>query len=207
MPTVDVLDLNRRKVGTLDLAPEVFGAPVKESVLHEVVLLQQAGMRQGSASTKTKGLVSGTGRKPYKQKHTGRARAGSNRSPLWRHGGTVFGPLPRDYGYSVPRKKIRGAIRSALSVKVSEGRLVVLDEPPVIDGKTKSLAKILKVLDLKAKTLIVAGGDQDALRQAAANLSWVTVLDPESLNVRDLLLHEKVMVARRDLARLQEIWI
>lgn len=206
MPTIDVIDLNRRKVGSIDLNPEIFGAPIKEMVLHEVVLLQQAGMRQGSASTKTRGLVSGTGKKPYKQKHTGRARAGSIRSPLWRHGGTIFGPLPRDYGYTMPKKKVRGAVRSALSAKVSEGSVVVLDELPVVDGKTKTLAKILNMLGLRAKTLIVAGSDHDSLRQAAANLPEVTVIDPERLNVRDLLVHDTVLMARRDVTRLQEAW-
>jgi large subunit ribosomal protein L4 len=206
MPTVDVIDLNRRKVGSIDLNPEIFEAPIKRAVLHEVVLLQQAGMRQGSASTKTRGLVSGTGKKPYKQKHTGRARAGSIRSPLWRHGGTIFGPLPRDYGYTTPKKKVRGAVRSALSAKVSEGGFVILDEPPAVGGKTKTLAKILDVLGLKAKTLILAGNDQDSLRQAAANLPGVTVLEPERLNARDLLIHDAVLVARRDVTRLQEAW-
>ena len=125
MPTIDVVDLNRRKVGAVELRSEVFGAEVNGPVLHEVVLMQQAGRRQGTASTKTRAQVSGTGKKPYKQKHTGRARAGSVRSPLWRHGGIVFGPVPRDYGYTMPKKKSRGAVRSALSVKVREGGLLV----------------------------------------------------------------------------------
>src|SRR3989338_9031287 len=123
MPTIDVIDLNRRKVGAIELRPDVFGAEANMPVLHEVVLQQQAGLRQGTASTKTRGLVSGSGKKPYKQKHTGRARAGSIRSPLWRHGGIAFGPLPRDYGYTMPKKKTRGAVRSALSVKVRVGGL------------------------------------------------------------------------------------
>jgi len=206
MPTIDVVDLNRRKVGTVELRPEIFGVEVKGPVLHEVVLMQQAGTRQGTASTKTRGVVSGTGKKPYKQKHTGRARAGSIRSPLWRHGGIVFGPLPRDYGYTMPRKKVRGAVRAALSSKVQDGSLVVVENFPESDGKTKTLATVLKVLGLAGKTLIVAGGDQDRLRRAAENLSQVTVVSPEAVNVRDLLLHDAVLVARRDLARLEEAW-
>ena len=204
MPTIDVIDLNRRKVGAVELRSEVFGAEVNGSVMHEVVLMQQAGMRQGTASTKTRGLVSGTGKKPYKQKHTGRARAGSIRSPLWRHGGIVFGPHPRDYGYAMPKKKTRGAVRSALSVKVRDGSLLVLEDLPQSDGKTKSLAAVLKVLGLAGKTLIVVGGDQDRLRRAAENLPAVTVVAPEGVNVRDLLLHDAVLVARRDLLRLEE---
>jgi len=168
--------------------------------------MQQAGRRQGSASTKTRGVVSGTGKKPYKQKHTGRARAGSVRSPIWRHGGIVFGPHPRDYSYGMPKKKVRGAIHSALSTKVREGGLIVVEELPASDGKTKSLARILERLGLTGKILLVAGAEQDLLRRAAGNLKHLMVLGPESINVRDLLLHEKLLIARRDLVRLQEIW-
>jgi large subunit ribosomal protein L4 len=206
MPTVDIVDLNRRPVGSIDLRPEIFGGPVKGSVLHEVVLAQQAGQRHGTASTKTRGLVSGTGKKPYKQKHTGRARAGSLRSPLWRHGGTVFGPLPRDYGYTMPKKKVRGAVRGALAAAVNEGRLVVVNDLPDSAGKTKTLAKQLEMLGLRGRTLIVAGADLNRLRRAAANLFGVTVVDPEGLNVRDLLLHDAVLVARGDVGRLEEVW-
>jgi len=206
MPTIDIIDLNRRKVGAAELRPEVFGVEVKTSVLHEVVVMQEANRRQGTASTKTRSIVSGTGRKPYKQKHTGRARAGSIRSPVWRHGGIVFGPHPRDYGYSIPQGKARGAVRAALSGKVRDGGLLVLEDLPESDGKTKSLAAMLKVLGLKGKTLIVAGGEQDLLRRPAANLSPVTVVQPEGINVRDLLLHDTVLIARRDLARLEEAW-
>lgn len=204
MPIIDVIDLNRRKVGTVELRPEIFGTEVNGAVLHEVVLMQQAGLRQGTASTKTRGVVSGTGKKPYKQKHTGRARAGSVRSPLWRHGGIVFGPLPRDYGYTMPKKKARGAVRSALSEKVREGGLLVLEDLPQSDGKTKTLAVVLKVLGLGGTTLIIAGGDHDRLRRAAENMPDVTVVAPEGVNVRDLLLHDAVLVARRDLSRLEE---
>jgi large subunit ribosomal protein L4 len=206
MPTIDIVDLNRRKVGAAELRPEVFGVEVKMPVLHEVVVMQEANHRQGTASTKTRSMVSGAGRKPYKQKHTGRARAGSIRSPVWRHGGIVFGPHPRDYGYSIPQGKARGAVRAALSAKVRDGGLLVLEDLPASDGKTKSLAAMLKVLDLKGKTLIVAGGEQDLLRRAAANLPLVTVVQPEGVNVRDLLLHDTVLVARRDLTRLEEAW-
>lgn len=206
MASVNVLDLNGRATGSVDLAAGIFETLVNGPIMHEVVLMQQAGRRQGTASTKTRGVVSGTGKKPYKQKHTGRARAGSIRSPIWRHGGTVFGPLPRDYGYTMPKKKVRRAIHSALSTKLQEGSLIVVEELPASDGKTKSLARILDRLGLAGKILLVAGAEQDLLRRAAGNLKHLMVLDPESLNVRDLLLHEKLLIARRDLARLQEIW-
>ena len=206
MPSVNVVDLNGRTTGSIELAAEIFAAPVKPVVLHEVVLLQQAGQRQGTASTKTRSFVSGSGKKPYKQKHTGRARAGSIRSPLWRHGGVVFGPLPRDYGYTMPKMKARGAIRAALSIKVREGGLVVIEELPRSDGKTKALARILTTLGLTTKTLLVAGVEHDHLRRAVHNLSRVTVVQPDGINVRDLLLHDKVLIARRELSRLQEVW-
>jgi len=206
MPSVNVVDLNRRTIGSVEVPSGIFAAPVKGPVLHEVVVMQQACSRQGTASTKERGEVSGTGKKPYKQKQTGRARAGSNRSPLWRHGGIIFGPQPRDYGYTMPKKKVRGAIRSALSIKLSAGGLVVLDEFPTVDGRTKSLSKILATLGLTTKTLIVAGGDDDKLRRAAANLRDVTVIDAEGLNVRDVLHHDTLLVSRRDLSRIQELW-
>ena len=206
MASVSVLDLDGRATGSVDLAPGIFETSINGPVMHEVVLMQQAGRRQGTASTKTRAVVSGTGKKPYKQKHTGRARAGSVRSPIWRHGGIVFGPHPRDYSYGMPKKKVRGAIHSALSTKVQEGGLIVVEELPASDGKTKSLARILERLGLTGKILLVAGAEQDLLRRAAGNLKHLMVLDPESINVRDLLLHEKLLIARRDLARLQEIW-
>jgi large subunit ribosomal protein L4 len=150
--------------------------------------------------------VSGTGKKPYKQKHTGRARAGSNRSPLWRHGGIIFGPLPRRYGYSLPKKKVRVAIHSALSIKVNDHNLFVLDELPDSNAKTKSFARMLEMLGITSKTLVVLSHEQESLRRAAQNLRGVTVVAPQNLNVRDLLLHENLLITRRDLTRLEEIW-
>src|SRR5438874_2898383 len=206
MPTVDVLDIHKRKVGSVELHDGVFGVEADGPLVHTAVVMQQACARQGTASTLTRGEVSGSGRKPWKQKHTGRARAGSIRSPIWRHGGRVFGPHPRDYSYGMPKKKVRGAIHSALSTKVQEGGLIVVEELPASDGKTKSLARILVRLGLTGKILLVAGAEQDLLRRAAGNLKHLMVLGPESINVRDLLLHEKLLIARRDLVRLQEIW-
>jgi large subunit ribosomal protein L4 len=206
MANVKVVDLNGRATGSMDLASGIFETPVNGVVMHEVVLMQQAGRRQGTASTKTRGEVSGSGRKPYKQKHTGRARAGSIRSPIWRHGGIVFGPHPRDYSYTMPKKKVRAALHSALSDKLQEGSLIVVEEFPTLDGKTRSVAGMLQRLGLTGKTLLVAGADQDLLRQATGNLGNVTVVKPEGVNVRDILLHDKLLIARRDLVSLQEIW-
>src|SRR3972149_10709194 len=127
MPTIDVIDLNFRKVGAIELRPDIFGAEVNVPVLHEVVLQQQAGLRQGTASTKTRGLVSGSGKKPYKQKHTGRARAGSIRSPLWRHGGIVFGPKPRSFAFDLPAKKKKNAFIASLFEKGADNKILAIE--------------------------------------------------------------------------------
>src|SRR5438094_7927080 len=143
MPTVEVLDLHKRKVGSVELPDSVFGAVPDRSLLHEAVVMQRACMRQGSASTLRRGEVSGSGRKPWKQKHTGRARAGSIRSPKWRHGGSVFGPKPRDYSYSIPKKQYRAALRSALSAKLASGEVLIISDLTLPQPKTRLLAKAL----------------------------------------------------------------
>src|SRR6266545_6541299 len=136
MPTVDVVDLKRQKVGTVELPQEVFGCELRAALVHEAVIMQRACERQGTASTLRRGEVSGSGKKPWKQKHTGRARAGSIRSPIWRHGGSVFGPKPRDYSYSMPKKKYRAALQSALSAKMAAGSVMVLSALPLAAPKT-----------------------------------------------------------------------
>src|SRR5262247_2163090 len=128
MPTVDVVDLKKQKVGSVNLPEEVFGCKLHTTLVHEAVVMQRACERQGTASTLRRGEVSGSGKKPWKQKHTGRARAGSLRSPVWRHGGSVFGPKPRSYAYSMPKKKYRAALQSALSAKVVESKLFVVSD-------------------------------------------------------------------------------
>src|SRR5213080_4748255 len=146
MPTVDVVDLKRQKVGTVDLPEEVFGCKLHTALVHEAVVMQQACERQGTASTLRRGEVSGSGKKPWKQKHTGRARAGSIRSPVWRHGGIVFGPHPRSYAYSIPKKKYHAALRSALSARLADGAVVVLSDLSIAEPKTKLLAQALASL-------------------------------------------------------------
>ena len=128
MPTIDLVDLQKKKVGTVDLSPQVFGSEPRAALVHEAVVMQRACERRGTASTLRRGEVSGSGKKPWKQKHTGRARAGSLRSPVWRHGGSVFGPKPRSYAYSMPKKKYRIALQSALSAKVAENKLFVVSD-------------------------------------------------------------------------------
>src|SRR5947199_8823517 len=157
MATIDIQDLSGKKVGTLELADEVFGA-VNEDLLWEAVKHYRAGQRAGTHATKTRGLVSGAGKKLWKQKGTGRARIASIRSPLWRHGGTVHGPKPRSYDYAFPRKKLLGALRSALAAKHQDGKLVVVENFELKEGKTKSFRQALDKLNAKGKTLLVENG-------------------------------------------------
>ena len=206
MASVDVLDLNRRKVGTVELKGDVFGQEANVPLVHEAVIMQRASVRQGTASTKRRGEVSGSGKKPWKQKHTGRARAGSVRSPVWRHGGTVFGPKPRQYGFNMPKGQYRGALQSALSSKAAAGELVVLADLALEQPKTKVLAKALRQLGLTGSALIVAGEGRSDVDRAARNLAGVRVVRPEGLNVYDVLRHAAVVIPQRELARVQELW-
>jgi len=206
MATVDVIDVHKRKVGSVELRDAVFGAKPEAALVHEAVIMQQACERQGSASTLERGEVSGSGKKPWKQKHTGRARAGSIRSPVWRHGGTVFGPKPRSYAYSIPKQKYRAALQSALSAKLAAGDVVVLSALALESPKTRLLSKALSQLGLTSTTLIVAGAGHADLERAAANLQGVKVVAPELINVYDVLRYAKLLILERDVPRLQEVW-
>jgi len=206
MPIVDVLDLERSKVGTVELPKEVFGCDPRPALVHEAVIMQRACERQGTASTLHRGEVSGSGKKPWKQKHTGRARAGSLRSPVWRHGGTVFGPKPRSYAYTMPKRKYRAALQSALSAKVVASQLIVLSAITLDQPKTKSLAKALQKFRGESHALLITGKDQAHVLQAAKNLSDVTVLSPDQLNVYDVVRAGIVLVSQQELANLQEVW-
>ena len=206
MPTVDVVDLNRRKVGSAELPVEVFGCKPHATLVHEAVVMQQACERQGTASTLRRGEVRGSGKKPWKQKHTGRARAGSVRSPVWRHGGSVFGPKPRSYAFSMPKKKYRTALQSALSAKVSDGQLFVVSSLSLEQPKTKVLAKALAQFGAGTRILVVAGDAQGALTQAAKNLAGVDVITPDRLNVYDIVRAGTIVIPEADLPRVKEVW-
>jgi len=206
MPTVDVLDIHKRKVGSVELHDGVFGVEADGPLVHTAVVMQQACARQGTASTLTRGEVSGSGRKPWKQKHTGRARAGSIRSPIWRHGGRVFGPRPRSYAYSRPKKKYRAALQSALSAKLAAGGIVVVSALTLEEPKTRRLAKVLAQMGLTGKTLIVIGEGRTDLERAARNLREVKLIKPEELNVYDVLRHDSIVIPERELLRVQEVW-
>ena len=206
MPTVDVLDIHKRKVGSVELHEGVFGVAPDGPLVHTAVVMQQACARQGTASTLRRGEVSGSGRKPWKQKHTGRARAGSIRSPIWRHGGVVFGPRPRSYAYSLPKKKYRAALQSALSAKLAAGGILVVSALTLEEPKTRRLAKVLAQLGLTGKTLIVIGEGRTDLERAARNLREVKLVKPEELNVYDVLRHDSIVIPERELLRVHEVW-
>jgi large subunit ribosomal protein L4 len=193
MPTVDVYNIQKEKVGELDLKDEIFGVEVQGHLLHEVVTWQLACRRSGTASTKTRAEVHGGGRKPWRQKGTGRARVGSNRSPLWRGGGVAFGPKPRSYAYTLPKKVRRLALKMALSSKLANGQLVVLDAYPHTTPKTKDFVEVLRAFDL-SKALFVTQEDNRALTLSARNVPHVQVLPPAGLNVYDILKHTHLVL-------------
>ncbi len=176
MPSVDVIDLSNKVVGTVELADEVFGVPVNENLLYEAVRHHLAGTRRGTASTKTRHEVAGSGKKLWKQKGTGRARMGSIRSPLWRHGGTVHGPQPKDYSYKLPRKMQLGALKSALSAKLRDGELRVVSEFKLGEPKSKLMRQTLNGLKVERTVLVVDNGDNKNLALSSRNLEGVKLV-------------------------------
>lgn len=206
MPTIDLVDLKKKKLGTVELSAQVFGCEPRAALVHEAVVMQRACERRGTASTLRRGEVSGSGKKPWKQKHTGRARAGSLRSPVWRHGGSVFGPKPRSYAYSMPKKKYRAALQSALSAKVAGGNLFVVTDLSLEQPKTKFLAQALNSFGGGAEVLLIAGKGQSGIIQAAGNLASVKVLGTDQLNVYDVVRAQVVVVSEHELAAINEVW-
>jgi large subunit ribosomal protein L4 len=204
MATVDVIDWKNQKVGTLDLADEVFSAPVNEALLYEAVRHHLASIRRGTAKTKTRHEVSGSGKKLWRQKGTGRARMGSIRSPLWRHGGTVHGPQPRSYAYHLPRKMRLGALRSALSAKLRDGELRVLNEFAIEEPKTKLMRKALDGIEAKKTVLLVDNGDNRNLLLSSRNLEGVKLVSSRDVNVYDLLGHQQVLLSEAAARKLSE---
>jgi large subunit ribosomal protein L4 len=205
MPVVDVLDLNNRKVGDLELSDAVFGAEVKEHLIYESVRHYMACRRQGSAATKTRAMVAGSGKKLWRQKGTGRARMGSVRSPIWRHGGTVHGPQPRDYSYRFPRKMQQGALRSALSAKLRDGELKIVKEFALADHRTKTMAGVLKALEAASSVLLVDNGvDNRNLDLSSRNLPGVTLALTREVTVYDLLKHKHVVLSEEAAKKLSE---
>lgn len=204
MPSVEIIDLNNKAVGSLDLADAVFGAPVNEALLYEAVRHHLATVRRGTASTKTRHEVAGSGKKLWKQKGTGRARMGSIRSPLWRHGGTVHGPQPHSYAYHLPRKMQLGALRSALSAKLRDGELKVINEFSISEAKTKLMRQALDGLDVRRTVLVVDNGDNRNLQLSSRNLQGVKLVSSREVNVYDLLGHERVLLSEAAARKLSE---
>src|SRR5436305_3633019 len=196
MPTVKVRNLKNEEVGDVELSEAVFGAELSEGLIHAAVKAFLAGARQGTVGTKTRGDVSGSGRKLWKQKGTGRARIASIRSPLWKGGGNVHGPQARDWSYSLPKKMKRGALRSALSERLREGNLVVIDELVFSAPKTKDFVGALKSLGFDGRTLIVDSMDNDNLLLSSRNVKGAKIVGSSGLNVYDVLYHQKLVISR-----------
>ncbi len=199
----DIVDKSGNRIEGIDLDSYVFGAPIKMHIMHQVVVMQDAGRRGGNASTKTRANVRGGGAKPWRQKGTGRARAGSNRSPIWKGGGVVFGPHPRDYSFTVPKKVKRAALRSALSLRVKEEQLLIVDGLKLEQIKTKPLVEILDGLGVEKALLVIPKRD-DNLELSSRNLKRIKVLRAEGLNVRDILRFKQLILTPASVAGIQE---
>jgi len=203
MPVADVMNLDGKKVGQIELADDVFGVKMNQDLLHEAVRHYLAGRHAGTHKTKDKSEVSGSGKKLWKQKGTGRARVGSIRSPLWRHGGTVHGPTPRSYDYALPKKMVLGALRCALSAKLAEAKLTIVDGWKLESHKTKPFRETLGKLDKDTQTiLLVENGANVNLERASRNLEGVLLVPATGLETYDLLRHDRLMLSREAAAKL-----
>ncbi|MBO9600539.1 MAG: 50S ribosomal protein L4 [Cohnella sp.] len=206
MPKVSVYNVEGKTVGELELAEAIFGLQPNAHVMHSAVLLQQASLRAGTHDVKGRSEVSGGGRKPWKQKGTGRARQGSIRSPQWKGGGIVFGPTPRSYGFKLPRKVRRLAIKSALSSKVIENQIIVLDQLSLSAPKTKDFAKILNNLKVARKALVVTADFDNNVALSARNIPGVKFVAAEGINVLDVLKHDQLIITKDAVAKVEEVF-
>jgi large subunit ribosomal protein L4 len=205
MPKVALYNQNGEKIGEIELSDSVFGIEPNKHVLFEAVIMQRASLRQGTHKTKNRAEVSGGGRKPWRQKGTGRARQGSIRAPQWRGGGTVFGPVPRSYSYKLPKKVRRLAIKSALSSKVLENEIIVLDNLALETPKTKEMVKILNNLSVDRKALIVTDDVNENVVLSARNIPGVTVVTANGINVLDVLNHDKLVITKAAVEKVEEV--
>ena len=202
--TVDVVNAQNEKIGSLELRDEVFGGRIKTDLIHESVVRANAAERRGTHATKTRAQVSGSGKKPWRQKGTGRARVGEIRNPLWRKGGTVFGPQPRSYEYRLPKKVEKGALRAALAQKLRDGHVVVVDALSVAEIKTKAAAEMLKRLGIEGKALLVDTKPEDKLTLSVRNIEGVRLLPSNRVSARDVMDTRRVVLTRGALEKLQE---
>ena len=204
MASIDILNLKNEKVGSLELSDEIFGVEVKQGLMHSAVRVQLMNRRGGNASTKGRSEVRGGGAKPWKQKGTGRARAGTSSSPLWVGGGTVFGPQPKKINLCLNKKVKKAALRSAVSMKFKDNNLIVLDDFNITGTKTKEVASVLGTLGA-SKSLIVMSEENSNLSLSARNLRNVKVMRSEGLNVYDIVKYEKLVVTKDTVARIEEV--
>jgi len=204
MSTFAVYDIGNQKVSEIELDDRIFDAKINPSLFYDVIRMSLASQRKGSASTKNKALVRGGGAKPWRQKGTGRARAGSRRSPLWRGGGAIFGPMPRDYSFSLPKKVKQAGLRAALSLKRQEGKLILLNDFPLGGFKTRQVLEVLKKFQVE-DALIVTDGKRPFLERSARNIPKIRVLRYEGLNVYDILNHEHLILLSPVVERIQEV--
>ena len=202
--TVDVVNQQNEKVGSVDLRDEVFGGRVKTDLIHASVVRSNAADRRGTHATKNRALVSGSGKKPWRQKGTGRARVGSSRTPLWRHGGTVFGPQPRSYDFKLSKKVERGALRAALAEKMKEGEFVVVDALTAPEIKTKAAVELLKRLGVTGKAVLVDVAADDKLSRSVRNIPGVTLVASARLTAREVIGAGRVVATKSALEKLQE---
>src|SRR5688572_4740113 len=202
--TVDVVNAQNEKVGSVDLRDEIFGGRIKTDLIHESVVRANAAERRGTHATKTRAMVSGSGKKPWRQKGTGRARVGEIRNPLWRKGGTVFGPQPRSYAYDLPKKVRRGALRAALAQKLQDGALVVVDKLESSDRRTKATAEMLKTLGASGRTLVIDVAPEEGFALSARNIAGVRLVPSNRVTARDVMDTSRVIATREALEKLQE---
>lgn len=205
MPKVALYNVQGSEVGEIELNDAIFGIEPNESVVHEAVVMQMASWRRGTHCTKSRGEVRGGGRKPWKQKGTGRARVGTIRSPLWRGGAIVFGPKPRSYSYSIPKKKRRLALKSVLSSKVLENEIIVVDSLDFDAPKTKEMVKVLDALKVDKKALVVTADVNENVEKSARNIKGITPMSATSMNVYDILVHNKLIITKDAIAKVEEV--
>jgi large subunit ribosomal protein L4 len=202
---LDVVNTDNKKVGSVDLKDDVFGGPIKRDLIWESVTRQNASERRGTQATKNRALVSGSGKKPWRQKGTGRARVGEIRNPLWRKGGTVFGPQPRSYDFKLPKKVERGALRAAFAAKLKDGAVTVVEELKATERKTKAAAELLKRLGADGKTLVVDVQPDEMFVASARNIRGVRLVPSGRLTARDVMDTSRIIATKAAVERLQEV--
>ncbi|HOJ71898.1 MAG TPA: 50S ribosomal protein L4 [Syntrophorhabdaceae bacterium] len=204
MAKADLLNIKAEKIGEIEIKDEIFNCDVKPHLIHDVIKMQLANRRQGTASTKTRKEVKGSGKKPYRQKGTGRARQGSYKSPLMVGGGVVFGPHPRDYSYNLPKKVKKSALRSALTIRFTDSQMKVLDKLELNEISTKSFNGILKDMNLTKPLFVIANKDE-IIEKSARNIPYIKILRVEGLNVYDIIRHEQLILTLDSLRKIEEV--